>query len=126
MRWTPDAQARSLTGAAARGNGHGHGPIVRQKQSGQACRRSIPWLGGTVVPVPPGDRGVSGCKERLLRTGTGVRGHEKVPTGGQVSVPVFGQLEVPVPRVSCQGLWALCGDGVGVSQIPVTAQGAFY
>jgi Homeodomain-like domain len=25
--------------------------------------------------------------------------------------------------VSCQGLRALCGDGVGVSQIPVTAQG---
>jgi len=27
-----------------------------------------------------------------------VRGHEKVPTSGQVEVPVSGQLEVPVPR----------------------------
>jgi hypothetical protein len=39
--------------------------------------------------------------------------------------PFFGRLEVPAPRVSYQGLRALCGDGVGVSQIPVTGQG-FY
>ena len=36
------------------------------------------------------------------RDGT-VRGHEKVPTGGQVGVPGFGQIEVPTPRVSCPG-----------------------
>jgi hypothetical protein len=30
-----------------------------------------------------------------------VRGHEKVPTGGQVGVPTGGRLEVPAPRVSC-------------------------
>jgi cation transport ATPase len=29
----------------------------------------------------------------------GVRGHEKVPTGGQVEVPVGGQFEVPTLRV---------------------------
>src|SRR5262252_7693095 len=52
-----------------------------------------------------------------------VRGHEKVPSSGRVWVSVSGQLEVPAPRVSCPGLWALRGDGVGVSQIPVTAQG---
>jgi F420H(2)-dependent quinone reductase len=33
-----------------------------------------------------------------------VRGHEKVPTGGQVWVPISGQLEVPrSSRVSCPG-----------------------
>jgi len=32
-----------------------------------------------------------------------VRGHEKVPTGGQVWVPAGGQVEVPAPRVSCPG-----------------------
>ena len=29
----------------------------------------------------------------------GVRGHEKVPTGGQVEVPIGGQVEVPTLRV---------------------------
>lgn len=28
-----------------------------------------------------------------------VRGHEKVPTGGQVEVPIGGQVEVPTLRV---------------------------
>jgi hypothetical protein len=28
-----------------------------------------------------------------------VRGHEKVPTGGQVEVPAGGQIEVPTLRV---------------------------
>ena len=28
-----------------------------------------------------------------------VRGHEKVPTGGQVEVPTGGQIEVPTLRV---------------------------
>lgn len=32
-------------------------------------------------------------------TGAGVRGHEKVPTGGQVEVPIGGQVEVPTLRV---------------------------
>jgi hypothetical protein len=31
----------------------------------------------------------------------GVRGHEKVPTGGQVEVPSFGQLKVPTLCSSC-------------------------
>ena len=30
-----------------------------------------------------------------------VRGHEKVPTGGQVEVPSFGQMKVPTLCSSC-------------------------
>src|SRR3954466_915055 len=53
-----------------------------------------------------------------------VRGHEKVPAGGQVQVPAGGQVEVPAPRVSCPGLWALCGDGGGANQITGHRTGA--
>jgi hypothetical protein len=31
-----------------------------------------------------------------------VRGHEKVPTDGQVRVPTGGQVEVPTLRSSCR------------------------
>src|SRR3954454_17661713 len=57
-------------------------------------------------------------------TATLVRGHEKVPTGGQVQVPAGGQVEVPALRVSCPGLWALCGDGGGANQITGHRTGA--
>ena len=42
---------------------------------------------------------------------------KKSPVAARSGSPFFGRLEVPVPRVSCQGLRAMCGDGVGVSQI---------
>jgi hypothetical protein len=32
---------------------------------------------------------------RTMRGSWGVRGHEKVPTGGQVEVPTGGQIKVP-------------------------------
>ena len=37
----------------------------------------------------------------IMVGGSPVRGHEKVPTGGQVAVPVFGRVDVATPRVSC-------------------------
>src|SRR4051812_16880534 len=62
--------------------------------------------------------------EREVTTSRAVRGHEKVPTGGQVQVPAGGEVEVPALRVSCPGLWALCGDGVGANQITGHRTGA--
>lgn len=50
---------------------------------------------------------------------TGVRGHEKVPTGGQVEVSVFGQVKVSAPCSSCRsGTAGPDGDGEGANQSP--------
>jgi hypothetical protein len=42
---------------------------------------------------------IPGRIDRNLRRVPVVRGHEKVPTGGQVEVPAGGQIEVPTLRV---------------------------
>ena len=48
-----------------------------------------------------------------------VRGHEKVPTGGQVEVSVFGQVKVSTPCSSCRsGTAGPDGDGEGANQSP--------
>ena len=48
-----------------------------------------------------------------------VRGHEKVPTGGQVEVPAGGQIEVPTPCSSCRsGAAGPGGDGDGANHSP--------
>src|SRR5271157_3353667 len=45
-----------------------------------------------------------------------VRGHEKVPTGGQVEVPTGGQIKVPTPCSSCRsGTAGPGGDGEGAN-----------
>src|SRR4051794_37455794 len=76
---------------------------LRSKHYSQACPRRLVL----VEPMAPA-----------------VRGHEKVPTGGQVEVPGGGQVVVPAPRVSCPGPVALCGDGVGANQITGHRTGA--
>src|SRR5580704_2025024 len=73
--WTPDAQPGSRAWAVARGNGRGHGPIVRQWQSGQARRGSIPerrWRLGRHGSPGAGWRSGAcpGATERVLGTGT--------------------------------------------------------
>src|ERR1700757_316117 len=48
-----------------------------------------------------------------------VRGHEKVPTGGQVEVSSFGQIKVSTPCSSCRsGTAGPGGDGEGANQTP--------
>jgi hypothetical protein len=48
-----------------------------------------------------------------------VRGHEKVPTGGQVEVPTGGQIKVPTPCSSCRsGTAGPGGDGEGANHTP--------
>ncbi|MDJ0412817.1 hypothetical protein [Rhodococcus opacus] len=48
-----------------------------------------------------------------------VRGHEKVPTGGQVEVPTGGQIKVPTPCSSCRsGTCGPSGDGEGANHTP--------
>src|SRR5882757_5526970 len=52
-------------------------------------------------------------------TATGVRGHEKVPTGGQVEVPTGGQIKVPTLCSSCRsGTAGPGGDGEGANHTP--------
>jgi hypothetical protein len=60
-------------------------------------RGSIP-----VIMVSQGER--PDFRVRTVAGESGVRGHGKVPTGGQVEVPVGGQVEVPTLRVSYVGL----------------------
>jgi hypothetical protein len=51
-----------------------------------------------------------------LRVSCRVRGHEKVPTGGQVEVPAGGQIKVPAPCSSCRsGTAGPGGDGEGAN-----------
>lgn len=48
-----------------------------------------------------------------------VRGHEKVPTGGQVEVSSFGRIKVSTPCSSCRsGTAGPDGDGEGANQSP--------
>src|SRR5262249_34681928 len=48
-----------------------------------------------------------------------VRGHGKVPTGGQVEVSSFGQVKVSTPCSSCRsGTAGPDGDGEGANQSP--------
>jgi hypothetical protein len=49
----------------------------------------------------------------------GVRGREKVSTGGQVEVSTGGQIKVPTPCSSCRsGTAGPDGDGEGANQTP--------
>ena len=61
--------------------------------------------------------------ERLLKTlervMPRVRGHEKVPTGGQVGVSTGGQIKVSTPCWSCRsGTAGPGGDGEGANHTP--------
>ena len=78
------------------------------------------WTSGTCTP-PAALLRSARCAESALVSGnrscipTDVRGHEKVPAGGQVEVPAGGLLKIPAIRSSCRaGARALRGDGGGV------------
>jgi hypothetical protein len=45
---------------------------------------------------------LEGLEPETTMAGIRVRGHEKVPTDGQVRVPTGGQVEVPTLRSSCR------------------------
>jgi hypothetical protein len=76
-------------------------------------RHALPRLRCQTL-ADPGD----GQHPVMPRSGTSVRGHEKVPCG-QIQVPAGGQLKVPIPRSPClPGVWAPGGDGGGATQSP--------
>lgn len=68
-----------------------------------------------------GDRAPSQTTVYRLMSGEAlpVRGHEKVPTGGQVEVSSFGRIKVSTPCSSCRsGTAGPDGDGEGANQSP--------
>src|SRR6478736_7251509 len=77
------------------------------------------FLGESVeILIHPDDgaaAGIVGGERVIVR----VRGHEKVPTGGQVEVPAGGQIKVPTPCSSCRSGTAGPGsDGEGANHTP--------
>jgi hypothetical protein len=64
---------------------------------GGGCERDV-WLATEYIPGTFGFIPGSRVPPSYIAN-WGVRGHEKVPTGGQVEVPTDGQLEVPTLRV---------------------------
>src|SRR5262245_24940022 len=69
--------------------------------------------------MTPGTRAARRCicvVYRWRSSPNGVRGHEKVPIGGQVEVPTGGQIKVPTPCWSCRpGTTGPDGDGEGAN-----------
>src|SRR2546421_9043830 len=80
-------------------------PLDKPFSSATAAGREIPGLG---------------CTRQF------VRGHEKVPTGGQVPVPVVGQLKVPVFACRVQGEWPCAVTVAGANPCQRTTQGASF
>jgi hypothetical protein len=81
-----------------------------------------------VLPCRPSVQNVFLCRDLLdhadapIRAQT-VRGHEKVPAGGQVRVPGFGQIEVSTLRSSCRTSCEALVVTVAVPTSHITTQG---
>ena len=74
-------------------------PARRLPSFDSTTTRAAETLGSVVMSCSS----TAWCRHTAGSRGTrAVRGHEKVPTGGQVEVPAGGQLEVPTLRSSCR------------------------
>src|SRR2546423_9779741 len=78
-----------------------------------------------MIPVMmAGSASGHGTHRAWLWATASVRGHEKVPTGGQVPVPVVGQLKVPVFACRVQGEWPCAVTVAGANPCQRTTRGA--